>query len=122
MPFIPVTVFFLRTRRFASACESAGIVFIGPPNTAIDVMGDKARAKRAMLAAGVPCVPGYQGDDQSVATLVAESQQIGMPVMVKAAAGGGGRGMRLVEDITQLAERHRVLLNQKLRMLLDRKN
>ena len=55
-----------------------------------------------MLAAGVPCVPGYQGDDQSVATLVAQSQQIGMPVMVKAAAGGGGRGMRLVEDREQL--------------------
>jgi len=94
--------FLSENQAFASACESAGIVFIGPPNTAIDVMGDKARAKRAMLAAGVPCVPGYQGDDQSVATLVAESQQIGMPVMVKAAAGGGGRGMRLVEDITQL--------------------
>ena len=94
--------FLSENQAFASACESAGIVFIGPPNTAIDVMGDKARAKRAMLAAGVPCVPGYQGDDQSVATLVAESQQIGMPVMVKAAAGGGGRGMRLVEDSEQL--------------------
>ena len=61
-------------------------------------MGDKAKAKRAMLAAGVPCVPGYQGEDQAVATLVAEAQAIDMPVMVKAAAGGGGRGMRLVDD------------------------
>jgi geranyl-CoA carboxylase alpha subunit len=65
-------------------------------------MGDKARAKRAMIEAGVPCVPGYQDDDQSVETLVAEATQMGMPVMVKAAAGGGGRGMRLVNDASEL--------------------
>ena len=88
---------------FAAACEEAGLIFIGPPNGAIDVMGDKARAKRAMIAAGVPCVPGYQGEAQDVQTLCAEAERIGMPVMVKVAAGGGGRGMRLVDDASQLA-------------------
>ena len=94
--------FLSENQSFAAACEEAGIEFIGPPNAAIDVMGDKAKAKRAMLAAGVPCVPGYQGEDQAVATLVDEAQAIGMPVMVKAAAGGGGRGMRLVDDAADL--------------------
>ena len=94
--------FLSENQSFAAACEEAGIEFIGPPNAAIDVMGDKAKAKRAMLAAGVPCVPGYQGEDQAVVTLVAEAQAIGMPVMVKAAAGGGGRGMRLVDDVADL--------------------
>ena len=88
---------------FAQACEDAGIKFVGPSVHAIDVMGDKARAKRAMIEAGVPCIPGYQGEDQSDETLVAQAHEIGLPVMVKAAAGGGGRGMRLVEDPAQLA-------------------
>ena len=87
---------------FASACEAHGIEFIGPPNGAIEVMGDKARAKRAMIEAGVPCVPGYQGDDQSLATLLTEAKGVGLPVMVKAAAGGGGRGMRLVHEASEL--------------------
>jgi len=94
--------FLSENQAFASACESAGIIFIGPPNKAIEVMGDKASAKRAMIAAGVPCVPGYQGEDQSAATLLSEARGIGLPVMVKAAAGGGGRGMRLVTDDAQL--------------------
>lgn len=83
---------------FSQACAEADIIFVGPPEKAIDVMGDKARSKRAMIEAGVPCVPGYQDDDQSDATLVAEAAKIGVPLMVKAAAGGGGRGMRLVHD------------------------
>ena len=87
---------------FASACEAHGIEFIGPPNSAIEVMGDKARAKRAMIEAGVPCVPGYQGDDQSLAILLSEAKGVGLPVMVKAAAGGGGRGMRLVHEASEL--------------------
>ena len=62
-------------------------------------MGDKARSKRAMIKAGVPCVPGYQDDDQSDKLLIAEAKKIGVPLMVKAAAGGGGRGMRLVHDL-----------------------
>ena len=87
---------------FATACAEAGLVFIGPPPAAIAAMGNKAAAKRRMIAAGVPCVPGYQGEEQDDARLVAEAEQIGLPVMVKAAAGGGGRGMRLVHDARDL--------------------
>ncbi|MEP2685374.1 MAG: biotin carboxylase N-terminal domain-containing protein [Qipengyuania citrea] len=83
---------------FSQACADANIIFVGPPEKAIDVMGDKARSKRAMIEAGVPCVPGYQDEDQSDTTLIAEAAKIGVPLMVKAAAGGGGRGMRLVHD------------------------
>ncbi|MEO3997314.1 acetyl-CoA carboxylase biotin carboxylase subunit [Mesorhizobium sp. CAU 1732] len=81
---------------FADACAEAGLVFIGPSADAIRRMGDKSAAKDAMQAAGVPCVPGYQGDDQSEERLAAEAEKIGFPVMIKAVAGGGGRGMRLV--------------------------
>ncbi|MCW5611780.1 MAG: ATP-grasp domain-containing protein [Rubrivivax sp.] len=89
---------------FAQAVEAAGLVFIGPPVHAINVMGDKARAKRAMIEAGVPCVPGYQGSDQSDEVLIREARRIGFPLMVKAAAGGGGRGMRLVHGEDTLAD------------------
>jgi geranyl-CoA carboxylase alpha subunit len=89
---------------FAAACEKAGLVFIGPPPAAIAAMGNKAAAKRRMIDAGVPCVPGYQGPDQSDANLAKEARKIGLPVMVKAAAGGGGRGMRLVERDADLLE------------------
>ena len=88
---------------FAKACVQAGLVFIGPPAAAIDAMGDKARAKTLTEAAGVPCVPGYQGSDQSDEKLTAEAARIGFPLMVKAAAGGGGRGMRLVAASEELA-------------------
>jgi len=87
---------------FAEACEAAGIVFVGPSADAIRLMGDKAASKRRMIEAGVPCVPGYEGDDQSDDRFVAESKNIGFPLMVKAAAGGGGRGMRLVNDPADL--------------------
>ncbi|TBR21173.1 MAG: biotin/lipoyl-binding protein, partial [Reyranella sp.] len=89
---------------FADACEKAGLTFVGPPPAAIAAMGNKAAAKRRMIEAGVPCVPGYQGADQSDANLEAEARRIGLPVMVKAAAGGGGRGMRLVECEDDLLE------------------
>ena len=89
---------------FAAACEKAGIVFIGPPPAAIAAMGNKAAAKRRMIEARVPCVPGYQGPDQSDANLETEARKIGLPVMVKAAAGGGGRGMRLVTADSELLE------------------
>jgi geranyl-CoA carboxylase alpha subunit len=88
---------------FAHACAEAGLIFIGPSPEAIRVMGDKAEAKRRMIAAGVPCVPGYQDEDQSDARFAHEAARIGFPVMVKAAAGGGGRGMRLVQDADALA-------------------
>ena len=82
---------------FARACRAAGLVFIGPSPEAIDAMGNKAGAKRLMRDADVPCIPGYQGEDQSDERMAAEAARIGFPVMIKAAAGGGGRGMRLVE-------------------------
>lgn len=88
---------------FAAACEAAGLVFIGPDANAIKVMGNKAESKRAMLAAGVRCVPGYGGEDQADDTLLAEAKKIGLPIMVKAAAGGGGRGMRLVQNEADIA-------------------
>lgn len=79
---------------FAKACKEADIVFIGPSPEAIDLMGNKRIAKTSMIEAGVPCIPGYQGEDQSDATLLTEAKSIGYPLMVKASAGGGGRGMR----------------------------
>lgn len=89
---------------FARAVEAAGLVFVGPSARAIEVMGDKAGAKRAMIEAGVPCIAGYQGVDQSDETLFAEAAQIGFPVMLKAAAGGGGRGMRLVDSAAAMPD------------------
>jgi len=88
---------------FARACTKAGLVFIGPSAHAIEIMGNKAEAKRRLIEAGVPCVPGYEGKDQSDPAFVAAADKIGFPVMVKAAAGGGGRGMRLVAKKAQLA-------------------
>jgi geranyl-CoA carboxylase alpha subunit len=94
---------------FAQACLDAGLVFIGPPPAAIRAMGDKASAKRRMLATGVPCAPGYLGDDegaqgldQSDQRLTAEADRLGLPLLVKAVAGGGGRGMRLVHNFAEL--------------------
>jgi geranyl-CoA carboxylase alpha subunit len=96
--------FLSENEAFAAACGKAGLVFIGPPAAAIAAMGNKAAAKRRMIDAGVPCVPGYQGADQSDAGLEKEARKIGFPVMVKAAGGGGGRGMRLVEREGDLGE------------------
>ena len=96
--------FLSENEAFAAACEKAGLTFIGPPPAAIAAMGNKAAAKRRMIGAGVPCVPGYQGADQSDANLETEARKIGLPVMVKAAAGGGGRGMRLVEREADLLD------------------
>src|SRR2546421_8669415 len=90
--------FLAESEDFAAACRDAGLVFIGPSPEAIKAMGNKAGAKSIMQGAGVPCVPGYQGADQSDATMLAEANKIGFPVMIKAVAGGGGRGMRLVTD------------------------
>ncbi len=83
---------------FCKAVQDAGLIFIGPDPFSIDAMGNKSASKIRMIAAGVPCVPGYQGDDQSDEVLVAECRKIGLQVMIKAAAGGGGRGMRLVHE------------------------
>jgi 3-methylcrotonyl-CoA carboxylase alpha subunit len=82
---------------FAEACGKAGIVFIGPPPAAIRAMGSKSEAKKIMEKASVPLVPGYHGDDQSPDLLAREAERIGFPVLIKASAGGGGKGMRVVE-------------------------
>jgi len=82
---------------FAEACAAAGIVFVGPPPSAIRAMGDKSAAKVIMERAGVPLVPGYHGADQCLATLQQAADRIGYPVLIKACAGGGGKGMRVVE-------------------------
>ncbi len=89
---------------FAQACVDAGLVFIGPPASAITAMGDKALAKRRMLQAGVPCAPGYLGAEQGDAALTAEAEKLGYPLLVKAVAGGGGRGMRLVRASSELQQ------------------
>ena len=87
---------------FARACEAAGIVFIGPTVEAIHLMGSKRLSKIAMLEARVPCIPGYEGAAQDDDTLNREAQRIGYPLMIKASAGGGGRGMRLVHESGEL--------------------
>ncbi|MGA5133362.1 acetyl/propionyl/methylcrotonyl-CoA carboxylase subunit alpha [Streptomyces olivoreticuli] len=89
---------------FARACADAGLVFIGPPADAISLMGDKIRAKETVLAAGVPVVPGSSGSGLSDAELTAAAREIGMPVLLKPSAGGGGKGMRLVRDEALLGE------------------
>lgn len=83
---------------FAEACRAANIIFIGPSATALESMASKSAAKAIMEQAGIPCTPGYYGDDQSDATLLKEAKGIGFPVLLKAAAGGGGKGMRIVEN------------------------
>jgi 3-methylcrotonyl-CoA carboxylase alpha subunit len=88
--------FLSENEAFARACAAEGIVFIGPPAEAIAAMGDKSAAKRLMEKAGVPLVPGYHGEQQEPALLAKEAQRIGYPVLIKASAGGGGKGMRIV--------------------------
>ena len=83
---------------FAKKCEQAGILFIGPNTKAIEAMGSKSQAKSIMKAHNVPVIPGYQGEDQSLETLTKASQKIGFPLLLKATAGGGGKGMRIVDN------------------------
>ena len=96
--------FLSENEEFAQACADAGLVFIGPPASAIAAMGLKAESKRLMDQAGVPLVPGYHGADQDAAVLQAEADRIGYPVLIKASAGGGGKGMRAVDRAADFAE------------------
>ena len=89
--------FLSENEEFARACSDAGLVFIGPPPSAIKAMGLKAESKRLMEKAGVPLVPGYHGSDQGAELLKREAERIGYPVLIKASAGGGGKGMRAVD-------------------------
>ena len=99
---------------FTSRCESEGLIFIGPKKDTIALMGNKAKAKRHMEKAGVPCIPGYQGEDQSDKRLVAEAKKIGFPLMVKAAAGGGGKGMRIVDSIEDFKSALKIVRSEAL--------
>lgn len=96
--------FLSENESFAEALQDAGLIFIGPPVAAIAAMGSKSAAKNIMAKAGVPLVPGYHGDDQSDNLLAAEAEKIGYPVLLKAAYGGGGKGMRVVNNAAEFAE------------------
>ncbi len=96
--------FLAENAEFARACEAAGLAFIGPTADAIALMGDKIRAKETVKAAGVPVVPGSSGSGLTDAQLVDAAREIGMPVLLKPSAGGGGKGMRLVRDEARLAD------------------
>lgn len=89
---------------FARIVRDAGLIFVGPAPEAMAAMGSKIEAKHRVRAVGVPTVPGYDGDDQSLATLQAEAHRVGYPLLIKASAGGGGRGMRVVNDPSAFAE------------------
>ena len=89
---------------FAAAVRDAGLTFVGPAPEAMAAMGSKIEAKRRVRASGVPTVPGYDGDDQSPATLRREAQRVGFPLLIKASAGGGGRGMRVVDSVERFGE------------------
>jgi len=95
--------FLSENAEFAEACEAAGIVFIGPPASAMRTMGSKAEAKDLMQRHGVPLVPGYHGADQNPDRLLDEAGRVGFPVLIKASAGGGGRGMRAVDSAAEFA-------------------
>ncbi|KAJ9652288.1 hypothetical protein H2198_008463 [Neophaeococcomyces mojaviensis] len=96
--------FLSENAEFARKCAEAGITFIGPPPNAIEDMGDKARSKEIMTAAGVLCVPGYHGSDQSPDKLADEAEKIGYPVLIKAVRGGGGKGMRIVQNANEFQD------------------
>jgi 3-methylcrotonyl-CoA carboxylase alpha subunit len=96
--------FLSENEAFAASCAAAGIAFIGPPPAAIEAMGLKAESKRLMAAAGVPLVPGYHGANQDAALLQREADAMGYPVLIKASAGGGGKGMRIVERSANFAD------------------
>ena len=96
--------FLSENAEFAEACAAAGITFVGPPPSAIRAMGSKSAAKALMEKAGVPLVPGYHGEDQSFETLAAAAERIGYPLLIKASAGGGGKGMKIVNAKAEFAD------------------
>ena len=96
--------FLSENAEFANACQKEKIVFIGPSAEAIDSMGNKSKAKEIMSKAGIPCIPGYHGDNQDSDFLLKEAEKIGFPVLIKATQGGGGKGMRKVDAAKQFKE------------------
>jgi 3-methylcrotonyl-CoA carboxylase alpha subunit len=95
--------FLSENAEFAQACVDAGLIFVGPPAAAIKAMGSKSASKAAMAAAGVPVAPGYHGEDQSPQRLAEEAARVGFPLIIKASAGGGGKGMQVVHDSAALS-------------------
>jgi len=89
---------------FVEECKEAGIVFIGPPASAMRLMGSKISAKQLAQSVGAPTIPGYNGEDQEASTLISEAQRIGSPLLIKASAGGGGKGMRVVNTLDEFEE------------------
>ena len=96
--------FFSENPALPERCKAEGITWVGPSAEAIRLMGDKRAARLAVAERNVPCVPGYDGDDQSDERLLKEAERVGFPLMVKASMGGGGKGMRLVESLDQVAQ------------------
>ncbi len=96
--------FLSENAQFSQACADAGLSFVGPPASAIGAMGSKIVAKARMRAAGVPVLPGYEGDDQSLEALAGHAARVGLPLIIKPAAGGGGKGMRIVRDAAEIPE------------------
>jgi 3-methylcrotonyl-CoA carboxylase alpha subunit len=95
--------FLSENAQFAQACHDAGLIFVGPPASAIKAMGSKSASKAAMAAVGVPVAPGYHGDEQTPQRLAAEAARIGFPLIIKASAGGGGKGMQVVNSAAEVA-------------------
>ena len=102
-PSIPVSVFYPKTPLFAKMCRKCNIEFIGPSPESIEMLGDKAAAKETMKRAGVPVIPGSDGAVRTLEEAEEAAEKIGFPLLVKASAGGGGRGIRMVESREQLA-------------------
>ena len=95
--------FLSENAQFAQACHDAGLIFVGPPASAIKAMGSKSASKAAMAAVGVPVAPGYHGDEQTPQRLAAEAARVGFPLIIKASAGGGGKGMQVVNSAAEVA-------------------
>src|SRR5262249_35425271 len=96
--------FLSENAHFAQACVDGGVLFVGPPAAAIAAMGSKIVAKARMRAAGVPVLPGYEGSRQDLEHLESEALRLGLPLIIKPAAGGGGKGMRIVKEAGELAD------------------
>ena len=94
--------FLSENAQFAQRCQDAGLIFIGPPASAIQAMGSKSASKAAMAAVGVPVAPGYHGDEQSAPRLIEEAARVGFPLIIKASAGGGGKGMQVVTSAAEV--------------------
>eukprot|EP01124_Arcella_intermedia_P016980 TRINITY_DN2360_c0_g1_i1.p2 TRINITY_DN2360_c0_g1~~TRINITY_DN2360_c0_g1_i1.p2 ORF type:complete len:734 (-),score=144.20 TRINITY_DN2360_c0_g1_i1:2245-4179(-) len=113
--------FLSENEHFANACERENIIFVGPPSSAIRSMGSKSESKEIMIKAGVPVVPGYHGEDQTLERFQKEAQRIGYPLMIKAVLGGGGKGMRIVDHPSKLEEAMEACIQEAKKSFKDDK-